>query len=197
MNASSLGLSLTVFLIFAGMTALVWWGAGKHAHWSNRKRKIVCGLFLVGAVIFSLFAYLTDSHQRAVTLFEKRFDWEGGKPMAWEFSVEHPGTVHHLSLTPLLRPLKKANSPVTLRVSIEPREGGSLLEESIVFNLTKEITGKNAPTRQTWESHDRDFQPTSAGIHILRIEAEGVHPSILFIRIEDPLKTDGQRAPGY
>lgn len=197
MNAISLLWSLGVFLVFAGATAFIWWGAGKHSHWSNRKRRVVCRALLVGALAFALFTYVTDSRQRAVTLFETRFSWKDGKPQAWEFEVEHPGTVHQLLLAPLPAPFQEADFPVVLQLSVDSGSSESILAESVEFALTTEITTKNAPVRRTWESHRLEFRPVAAGVHSLVIGAKERHPPILFVRIEDPLKKDGERAPGY
>ncbi|MDF1816826.1 MAG: hypothetical protein P1V20_31780 [Verrucomicrobiales bacterium] len=196
MNPVSLLFSLFVFALFAATAGLIWWGAKRNSHWSIRRRKITCGGLLGLAFVAAVFAYKTDSHQRAVTLFETKFDWQDLPVKKWSIAVENPGSEHTMRLMPMAKPFRQAKSPVTLRIRFRQMDGQILFEKEVKFHTETE-TGKNSATREVWESHKFTFSPAEESIHQLEIEPVGPPPPVLFVRIEDPLKTDGKRTAGY
>ena len=197
MNGTSLILSLGVFAMVGVTTAFIWWGANKYSDWSARKRNLVCGSLFIGGICFAIFAYSTDSRQRAITLFETKFDWKKLPEKSWRIEVEHPGITHKIYFTPDLPPLREATGEVTLEVSFGRKEEAPVFDELLVFERERESSSDSRTRRYVWESHFLEFTPDKSGTHVLSVAAPDGYPPLLFIRIEDPLKRDGKRAAGY
>jgi len=70
------------------------------------------------------------------------------------------------------------------------------VEARVAFDLRVE-RDKYGPGRTVWDDRTWSFTPTQAGpaSFEMTIETPGVHE--ILVRVEDPEKTDGERAPGY
>lgn len=196
MNATSLSFALaTVALV--GLTAwVIHWGALRYGNWSPQRRRRLRRIAAVLALVAGVYVYTVDAKLRGKTLFEYSGRWEEGGPMTWTFVVEHPGVEHHLLLHPQVRGWEAAPAPLVLRLQVG-REGKSTLIATESLHPLKSQAGR-AAGGMTWRDLTYPFTPESQGTHRVQVESLGPHtPSRLHLRIVDPLKRDGRRAPGY
>ena len=198
MNPYSLLWFAFIITLFAGLAWFVDWGAKRQGQWSLVKRRRVFRLFLLGGVGFGLFAFFTDSEQRAITLFEVEEEWGERAELVWAFDVEHPQVEHTLRVVPRPDSGLEASRPIRLEVELTDGGGAALVGGRVEFQIERDIgAGRGALPRDVWRPFAAVFTPSRAGLHRLRIvSAEGKPPRV-FVRIEDPLKSDGRRAPGY
>ncbi len=177
------------FMIFAAMTLYF-------ARATPVKARLAAAGFALGGIAFGIFAGLTDYGQRAVTLFEVEVPGyeraaPGGPPVReLEFAVEHPGVQHTLMFWPKAGPLGAAHEAV-VRVELRDAEGTPLLEREERFEPRSGRSGSD------WGSASVRFTPAQAGRHTLLVTAVTPDTPVVHVRIEDPLKRDGVRPPGY
>ena len=179
---------------------------GRKAGESERKLRALRWAFLIGGVAFAAFAYFTDAEQRRTTLFEVVLKGLEGAVPATEsapptheltFVVEHPGVPHELALAPKPGFGKEATTAVSVHVELRGPEQ-VYVNEAQEFAMIRD-PGSGRPARlprKIWDSHSWSFTPDLEGTHTLRIAVRHVIPELL-VRITDPKKTDGKRAPGY
>ncbi len=196
MNPTSLVFALAMAGIVAAAAWFIDWGARRHDHWSPRKRLVVRRLMTALTVATALYVYFADARLRNETLFEFADRWEKNEGSLWAFPVEHPGVEHRLMVRPFVRGIESARHPVTLRVRFG-KAGESPLIATDTEHPVVAKSGRNAAGR-TWREASFRFTPESAGVYDLKVEsAGGPVPPRLHLRIVDPEKRDGKRAPGY
>lgn len=171
-------------LIFAAMTL-------HFGRATPLKARMVAVGFALGGLAFAVWGGLTDYSQRAVTLFETEVEVAGGAAQELSFAVEHPGVEHQLMLWPTGAGPLGAAEAVALRVELRDAKGASLL----VREETLEPRSSDSST--DWDTISAAFTPGQAGPHTLVVTP--LTPGIprIHVRIEDPLKRDGERMPGY
>lgn len=178
-------------LIFAAMT--LYYGRATPA-----KARLVAAGFAVGGLAFAVWGGLVDYGQRAVTLVEVALEGSAGlspgaAPPVRElpFTVEHPGVEHTLHFRPLDGPLGVSETAV-VRVELRDAAGATLLSVEEPFEPRAQESGADR-----WGSAYARFTPREGGPHTLLVTP--VTPGIprVHVRIEDPLKRDGERMPGY
>lgn len=183
--ASSWLLAVAIYtpcLIFAALT--LWFGRA-----TPRRVALVTVGFAVGGLAFAVWAGLTDYGHRAVTLFETEVP--GDTPQTLSFAVEHPGVEHILSVWPTGAGPLGARRAVALRVELSDAEGALLLSHEAT------LEPRTSRSSTDWDAITLNFTATTGGTYLLRIVP--LTPGIprVHVRIADPLKTDGERMPGY
>jgi hypothetical protein len=177
------GLGLGVF--FAALT--VWAQAQGPKGLRDVSWKIPAGFVVFGAAFGSL-AYLIDSGVAEKTLFEIDAPGDIGV-QEFRVAVEHPGVEHSLLVAPGLD--GDADAPVELAVSVA--SGNTpLVSEGLV--LPVDCSGRSVYCG--WESWTGRFTP-GPGTLVVRVDVRSPGIETLHLRVEDPEKTDGVRAPGY
>ena len=173
---------------------------GRKAGQSPAKLRNLAIGFVAGGIAFAAFAFFTDYGQRQVTLFEALLEGSKGVEVPVVRSarvvVEHAGVEHILTVMPKPAFAESAGRPVPARVLFRTDDGVTLVSETVTFEVRTE-SSKNGPVRTVWDSRTWSFRPARTGPAVLEIALliPGVHE--VFIRIEDPEKRDGERAPGY
>ena len=196
MNPTSLTFALGMAALVAATGWFIDWGAGRGGGWSLRKRWIARIITLVATVLVGIFVYRTDVQLRGTTLFEVAGPWEDNGGRVWTVEVEHPGVPHTLMVYPFTRGFDSATRPVTLRARFAEVGGTVLIDETFQREITPR-SGKNA-SGNTWVDVTHSCTPAKAGAHELIVEStDGLLPVNLHLRIADPEKRDGKRAPGY
>lgn len=196
MNPTSLTFAIGIAALVALTGWFIDWGAGKPGGWSARKRRIGRVISVLATIAVGIFVYRSDVQLRGTTLFEVAGPWEENGARIWTVEVEHPGVEHTLMVYPFTRGFDSAERPVTLRARLGEKDGKVLIDQTLIHETTRR-SGKNA-SGYTWVDVTHSFTPTLAGAHELIVEAvDGVVPVNLHLRIADPEKRDGKRAPGY
>lgn len=179
---------MTPFAIFAAMTL-------HYGRATPRRAALIALGLAVGGVAMAVFAGITDYGQRAVTLLELEVDGTAatGAQTVREvpFAVEHPGVEHTLTAWPTGAGPLGASSAVALRVEVVDAEG------AIVLSREATLEPRPADSSTDWDTISARFTPAQAGRHTLRVMPLTANIPLVHVRIEDPLKTDGQRMPGY
>lgn len=174
-----------VCLLFAGLAA---WSGVRYGGGPMAYRRAVIGMVVLG-LAGGAYAYRVGEAQSRVTLFE--VDIAAAPQLDLVIPVEHPGVTHLLTIDPKLGPgLRQAREPVALQFSLSDPSGSPLLDQQVTLQVRCE-------RRCAWNAWEGSFTPASAGPHALRIALLTPDVPRVFVRVEDPLKTDGQRAPGY
>lgn len=175
-------------LIFAGMTLV--FGRATPV----KSRLVALGL-AAGGLAFAVWGGLTDYEQRATTLIELEVEGStgaaGAVPREVVFDVEHPGVEHTLHFWPVHGPAG-ASETALLRVELRDGEGATVLRLEEPFEPRAQSDG---PDR--WGAASRAFTPEGPGRHTLVVTPLTGNVPAVHIRVEDPLKRDGQRMPGY
>ena len=193
MNGSWLiaGVTLATFLLFA---AGGWWVARRMKYRRQRQTThLKIGFLVVMGVSLAVFAFWTDSHQRRTTLLEVILDGTSAKDamLQVEFNVEHANVEHDLLIGPMFRPpsTSRANNEVRLAATLAQQDGKVLLSDEYTFTPRAHDT--------SWHAEYLHFTPDTTGRHTLTLDL--LTPTIpsVHVRVADPLKTDGKRAPGY
>ncbi len=196
MNSTSLAFALGMAALVAVTGWFIDWGAGRYGGWSMKRRWMARFLTLIATGGVGVFVYQSDVRLRGTTLFEVAGPWAETGGCHWTVEVEHPGIEHHLMVYPFSRGFESAGHPVTLRTRFAEKDGVVLLEETVLHE-TKHRTGKHA-AGFTWADATWSFTPKKAGPHDLLVESvDGAVPFRLHLRISDPQKRNGKRAPGY
>ncbi len=196
MNPTSLTFAIGMAALVAATGWFIDWGAGKYGGWSAPRRRIARILTRVATLIVGIYVYRADARSRGTTLFEVAGPWEENGGRAWTVVVEHPGVEHSLMIHPFTRGFDSATQPVNLRARFGEKGGAPIIDETFVHETTRR-SGKNA-SGHTWVDVTHPFTPARAGAHELLVESvDGKVPVNLHLRIADPEKRDGKRAPGY
>lgn len=201
-----LGSTLKSLLLSAAIMAafsLAAWAVvhfGRRARQSEQKlRRLRIGL-LAGGGLLAAYALVVDLELRRTTLLEVLIE-PVGEIHTLRFGVEHVGVEHSLLLAPRAPLGSEAKGAVSLAVVLREGGGGGeedavrLLDEALIFETFVKGRG-NRSLRSTWQSHTLHFTPRRACEHELVLELDQL-PPVLQVRIEDPLKTDGERAQGF
>jgi hypothetical protein len=192
-----------LILVLALLLAWATTHFGRKAGQPEKKLRRLRWGFALGGLAFAAFAYWADSGLRRTTLYEALIEGTDEKtPRATRsarFAIEHTGVVHTLLVEPKPHWTQQAAGPITLGVRLTGPGGVSLVDERATFGIRTEAgRGSTALVRRdVWESLSFRFTPSALGPCELwlAIENAGLHE--IHVRVEDPEKTDGVRAPGY
>lgn len=156
-------------------------------------------LVLLGVVLG--YAAFTITHRLArTTLYEVMAEGSIGVELGTSapvrnlvFNVEHPGVEHVLMLCPKSKLFRSPWSAVEVLFSLHGPAG-----EALIPKRTERFRVEgNGPHKSDWEAKRFDFTPAAAGSHTLQVIPITIGIPGIHIRVEDPLKRDGQRAAGY
>lgn len=176
-------------LFFAAIA--LWVQVQGPGRWRDVQWGVSVGLLAFG-VGFGALAYLLDSDVAGTTLFE--IDAPGAVGVQeFRVAVEHPGVEHELLVSPSIAGFRDAPGPVDLEVGVTSADGTSLLATPLVLQV--DCSGRSYFCG--WEEWYGSFTPRSAGPHVLRVAVRTPGIDSVHLRVEDPEKTDGVRAPGY
>ncbi len=192
-----------IFGIAVVLVVLAWIFLRRRNWWSrrdDRKLTLVVAVF----VVMGFGAYWIDSGQARTTLFEVLAEGsEGATPgvdaaplREFDVLIEHPGVEHTLNVNPTFGPglgIRGAEYPVEVGFQLAAPTGQLLVDEQVVL-FDVDCSGRG---RCGWDSWSRTFVPASTGPHRLTVVIITVDVPYVKVRIEDPEKTDGRRAPGY
>lgn len=196
MNATSLTFALVMASLVAATGVFIRWGAAKYGGWSRRRLAVTTLLTIAGTAFTAVAVYRVDVRMRGITLFEVVGPWEETGGRIWPVNVEHPGVEHTLTVYPFAEGFESAGHAVTLRTRLAAAGGPVLIEETRVHETTRR-SGRSA-SGLTWEPALHTFTPDRAGEHEFSVvSVDGIVPNGLHLRITDPEKRDGVRAPGY
>ena len=185
------GVTLGAFLLFA---AGGWWVARRMKDRRQRRTThLKVGFLVVMGVSLAAFAFWIDSQQRRTTLYEVILDGTSAKDaiLQVEFNVEHANVEHDLLIGPMFRPptLERADYEVRLAVTLAQADGTVILSDEYTFQPRTQDT--------SWQAEYLHFTPQTTGQHILTLNLLTPNIPAVHVRVADPLKTDGKRAPGY
>jgi hypothetical protein len=155
---------------------------------------------LVFGVLAGVGAYWIDQGVARTTLFE--VDAEGSLEVevtdpaapvrAFDLAVEHPGVEHELLVDPITAGASEdAGNPVELYVRLDDPSGRPLIDQQLRFDVECDRSGCG------WRSWTAPFTPQTAQVHRLYVAVLTIDIPKVHVRVEDPEKTDGVRAPGY
>jgi hypothetical protein len=191
-----------IFGIAVALVVLAWIVLRRKNWWSrhdDRKLTLLVALFVAMGCVASWI----DTGQARVTLFEVLADGsEGVTPgvdaplREFDVLIEHPGVEHILNIDPTFGPglgVREAQYPVEVGFQLATPTGQLLVDEQAV-PFAVDCSGRG---RCGWDSESRTFVPTSTGPHRLTVVVITVDVPYVKVRVEDPEKTDGRRAPGY
>ena len=193
MNFYSLIFALVIGGILAAAAWAIDWGAARNNHWSPAKRRVARWFFYPLAAVAGICSYLADSGVRNTTLFEVAGAWEETGARVWVVEIEHPGVEHDILVDPDLPWPESARDPISLRVRFGPEGGEPLLDTVSSF----EVRRRSKSSRRGWSAMSWSITPRAAGPHLFKVTAVESTPPRLHLRIADPEKRDGKRAPGY
>jgi hypothetical protein len=176
---------------------------GRRAGQPEKKLRALRWGFVLGGLAFAGFAYWADSGLRRTTLYEELIEGTdettARATRSRRFAIEHANVEHTLLVEPKPDWTEQAAAPVTLGVRLTGPGGVILVDERPTFGLrTESGRGSTALARRdVWESRSFRFTPRETGPCELAlfVEIAGLH--VIHVRVEDPEKTDGVRAPGY
>lgn len=188
--------TLGLFLLFAAGAWLVARGTRRRRERRSIHQKMT--FLIVLGVVFAAYALWVDSGQRRTTLHEVLLDGTPASAVAQgdvvrvvSFIVEHPGIEHELLIGPThyTPTWRRANFTVRLEATVSQNDAAPLFSAELLF-----------PPRHRdakWSAEYRSFTPIAAGPHMLTLRLLTPGIPAVHVRIEDPLKKDGQRMPGY
>ena len=203
--SEAVGLALFILVFGTGLAWLVYWAGPKWGGWSVRRAQLTGGTALILTLLATWYVYTTSSEMAGITLHEARvagsMGVREGDPIVVhdiDFIVEHIDVEHTLYLHPRLDFMKQADFTAIVHVKLKDAVGKVLLDSDVRFAPREEITSRNGVTaaRWVWGAQSLRFTPTQTGPHILQLELLVTDIPDIFIRIEDPMKTDGERVPG-
>lgn len=172
----------------------------------EKKLRLLAVLFVGGGLLGGVYAFVADWGLRRTTLFERLVEGseatragEDAPVRTMTFDVEHPGVEHTLLVVPRPAFAEHAGGAVDLHVRLVPPEGEALLDVSHTFETRIDGAGAagRGAHRRIWDSATWRFTPQVAGMHTLELTLLTVGVHEVHVRVEDPEKTDGVRAPGY
>ncbi|WP_214404238.1 hypothetical protein [Pseudonocardia lacus] len=158
-----------------------------------------------GVVAFSALcgwgAYALDSASARTTLFEVVAEGSRGVRLSdpaapvrfFDVVVEHPGVEHTVLVNPVVEAelTDDAAGPAELIVRLDGPDGRSYLDEQ----LHHEVECRRSSC--SWVPWYGRFTPVEAGTHRLAVTVVTIDVPKVHVRVEDPEKSDGRRAPGY
>ncbi|MCO1657000.1 hypothetical protein [Pseudonocardia humida] len=177
-------------LLFAGCAVLGQWAQKGVPLWKRWVTPIAVLVFCAG---FGALGYLIDDGNADTTLFEIEAEGPGAQVPAevgFDIAVEHAGTEHELLVAP--EPTTASPDPAQLRVQVTDAAGRVLLDEPVALD-----TRCPEVAFCEWYAFSGRFTPAESGEHRLVVTVLTPEVSLLHVRVGDPLKTDGERAPGY
>ncbi|MEZ5595798.1 MAG: hypothetical protein R3E84_05305 [Pseudomonadales bacterium] len=185
-----------VLMLAGGCAFLVVRVGRKHGESERKLRRLRIG-FLVGGAIFSAYAFHVTLDLARTTLFETVVQNTGapGEVLntTQHFSIEHSGVGHTLLVAPAASTFADAARPVHATVFVGRASGEAWIRKRVDFATTRDARG----ARVTWRAATIGFTPDSPGEVVVAIAWEEPDVRSVHIRVEDPLKMDGTRAPGY
>jgi hypothetical protein len=141
-----------------------------------------------------------------VTLFEELVENSGtasaSRPVSWRqsFEIDHPGFEHTLLVHPKLGFGLEATGPVYLAVKLSSKKE-VYVDETARFRPSEpdllESLDPRGPDRREWEAHQWTFTPQSQDPRTVALSILSADIAKVLVRVEDPEKRDGRRAPGY
>lgn len=156
---------------------------------------------VVFCALFGWGAYALNSVNARTTLFEVvaegsrgvRLDDPAAPVRFFDVVVEHPGVEHTVLVDPVVETevTEDAGAPVELIVRLDGPGGQSYIDEW----LYHEVECRRSSC--SWEPWYGAFTPVSTGVHRLAVTVVTVEVPKVHVRVEDPEKSDGVRAPGY
>ena len=160
----------------------------------------VPGGILVVGVLFGVLAYWLDSGVARTTLFEVVADGSVGVPVGapaplreYDVLVEHPGVEHELFVSPTSGSTGvDRRGAVELHVTLADPAGRVLVDQPLL--LEPECSRSEGCEWADWTA---PFTPATAAAHRLSVTVLTVDVPAIHLRVSDPEKTDGVRAPGY
>ena len=187
---------LGAFLLFVGGA----WLVARRTPLRRERRSIhwKMAFLITCGVAFAGYALWVDSGQRRTTLHEVILDGapaedfiNGEAVRRIAFVVEHPHVEHDLMIGPMHQTptIRRADFEVRLAATLAQADGAPLYSEELVFTPRDR--------EATWSAAYRSFTPTAEGLHTLTLRLLTPDTPAVHVRIGDPLKTDGQRIPGY
>ncbi|MCO1660201.1 hypothetical protein [Pseudonocardia humida] len=197
--------SVLLFLALLGVGVLI--GAAPivvSLRAGDRLREAPWGV-AAGVVAFSaLFgwgAYALDSVNARTTLFEVvaegsrgvRLDDPAAPVRFFDVVVEHPGVEHTVLVNPVVETevTDDAGSPAELIVRLDGPSGRSYIDEPVHHDVECRRSSCG------WVPWYGRFTPAEAGVHRLAVTVVTIDVPKVHVRVEDPEKSDGERAPGY
>lgn len=184
-----------------GLCALCAWAVrhfGRRAGEPEGKIRALTWGFAVAGLFGAWFTYEVDARQRRTTLFETVAPVAAGERGVsvhrLTVEVEHPGVEHTLLVAPI--PPRSASAEGSRAVGVRWTEPGGAVAVEGVQSATPEARSRRA-VRAVWSSVEWRFTPRHGGRHAVEVEVAGAGVERLLVRVEDPLKRDGVRAPGY
>lgn len=199
-------LGFVTFGSFALFALLAWGVSYKHPDVARNPvtqrttRRTAVFLFVLGMVL-GYFAFAIDYRMRITTLHEEMVEgsvgMKAGTPAPIRtvtFQVEHPGVAHELFLSPNSELLQQPESDVEVAFSLHGPEGEAILPES---TEKFSVSAGSRNDRADWEGKTFAFTPKVVGAHTVRVKPRAVGIPRIQVRIEDPMKRDGERPSGY
>jgi hypothetical protein len=182
--------ALACGVLFAGCAVLAQSADKTVPRW--KRWALPAGIFAF-CTAFGALGYLIDDDTAATTLYEIDAEGPGASaPAAVEFpvGVQHAGAEHELLVAP--GPEVSADEPLRLQVRVTDPTGAVLLDEPATLDT-------RCPDVAVceWYSYSGRFTPAGTGAHTLVVTVLDPGVELLHVRVGDPLKTDGERAPGY
>jgi hypothetical protein len=174
-------------LLFAGCAVLAQSGGGV-PRW---QRVALPAAILAFCSAFGGLAFLIDDDVAETTLFEVDAEVPaapGPAALSFDVPVEHTDAEHELFVAPTDG--LDMTEPVALRVRLTDPSGRVLVDEPVTLD-------PRCDEFCEWDSFGAVFTPARTGPHVLEVTVPAPDVALLHVRVGDPLKTDGQRAPGY
>lgn len=165
-----------------------------------RKVRIQSVILVLLGVVLGYGAFIINHRVARTTLYEVMAEGSIGVELGTSapvrnlvFNVEHPGVEHELMVSPTSKLFQSPTSSVEVLFSLHGPAG-----EALIPKRTERFRvaggGRN---KSDWEAKQFDFTPIAAGSHTLQVIPITIGIPRIHIRIEDPLKRDGQRMAGY
>jgi len=184
-----LGALLAAILVWAQVRAEGW----RSVRWG------IAGCLLGIGLLFGGCSYWLDSGLAETTLFEVVAPGSAGVAVGdpapvrtYEVAVEHPGVRHELLVDPLYGS-GDPPGPAELHVRLDDGAGRALVDEALM--LPVDCSGRGYFCE--WATWTGAFTPQTATVHRLVLTVRTVEVPEVHLRVDDPQKTDGVRAPGY
>lgn len=165
-----------------------------------RKTRRAAIIFPLLGVVLGYVAFHMNNRMAVTTLYEVMVEGSVGMTpgapapvRSHLFNVEHPGVKHELLVAPVSKMFQAPTSGIEVSFSLAGPTGEALIPER-----TEAFAVERRSRRKTeWEGKTFDFTPVAAGSHTLEVVPLTIGIPGIHVRVEDPLKRDGQRAAGY
>lgn len=196
MNAS-LWLAAVVLMAFVVPAVGAWLVGRRTPRWRRRRSTYVkASLLVFCGILLAVFAFWSDIDLRETTLYEVVL--EGSPEQAdvatirrVDFQIEHPGVEHDLLIGPMYRPpsLQWPDFNVQIGLTLGRHGEPPLIDETFDF--------KPRHQENKWRPEYLHFIPRAEGRYTLSLTLLTPGIPAVHVRVGDPLKRDGKRAPGY